>query len=84
MSSGEAEHNTCAVACMASLHNCNFNCDLRHMGTACTREKHYNFPEGEHWRPTPIFLDPQVAVSMVEAALSSSCMCHMDHHFHCV
>jgi len=38
ISSGKAEYNTYVVVCMSSLHNHNFNSNLRHMGTACTRE----------------------------------------------
>ena len=84
MSSGEAECNTSAVACMVSMHNHNFDCDLRHRGTAHARHNNYNFPGGKHWRPTPIILDSQAAVTMAETARSPSHMCHIDHHFHCI
>ena len=55
---------------------------LRHTGTVCARDNHYNSPGGRYWSLTPILQDSQPAVEMAETArASSSCMHCIDHCF---
>jgi len=82
MFSGEAERNICAAVGILSLHSCNFDCNLSHIGTAQARDNPYTFPEDRHWKSIPILLESQAADTMTETARTSSCMHHSYHCFH--
>jgi hypothetical protein len=84
MSSGEAEYNTCAVACMSTLHNRFVDKEMRSMGTDLINEEDYFVPGGKDWKPSPIILDSTAAVSMALTAKSTSRTRHIDRRFHYV
>ena len=84
MSSGEAEYNTCAVACMSSAHNRNIDSDFEYLGSSKENDHDYVIAGGKNWAPTPILLDSSAAVAMAETAQSTKRTRHIDRRFHYV
>jgi hypothetical protein len=84
MSSGEAEYNTCAIACMSTLHNRFVDKEMKNLATEYIQDDEYMVPGGIRWNPSLILLDSTAAVSMAETAKSTSRTRHIDRRFHYV
>jgi hypothetical protein len=84
MSSGEAEYNTAAIACMAALHNRFVDKEMKSLATERNQSLEYMIPGGKDWKPSAILLDSTAAVSMAQSAKSTSRTRHIDRRFHFV
>jgi hypothetical protein len=84
MSSGEAEYNTCAIACMSTLHNRFVDKEMRSLSTDKIEDLEYIIPGGKNWKPSLILLDSTAAISMAATAKSTSRTRHIDRRFHYV
>ena len=84
MSSGEAEYNACAVACMSTLHNRFVDKEINFLATAKAENQEIMVPGGKDWNPSIILLDSTAAISMASTAKSTSRTRHIDRRFHYV
>jgi hypothetical protein len=84
MSSGEAEYNACAIACMSTLHNRFVDKEMKSLATDKSEDQEYMVPGGKDWKPSIILLDSTAAISMATTAKSTSRTRHIDRCFHYV